>query len=640
MRRGRQPLVAAVLALARAARCPDEPWLDCGAAPPPPPPPVAPPGGDLLPAAADPLLLPRTAATLDGHSATTDEALNAAGAAGNHTSHFVAFRCKHSMGYLQRSAHPVLGTKVDVTPYSDKELLPPREAIWRLAQAPGGLSVLEALDGHHLLTMHGRLRTPPWMLFVVPPAAGMDATSTPDDLTFRVELDERTLKDDRERRANGRLYAVGAGAYVNCVDGKHLRGHSGGANRRKAAAREPSTLLEIWTLSAAQARRAEAFREAYAPPPKKILQKPKSPLGLFSKPLAPRPARKKAAGSPTEEAPVGGAQGRCDGACAGEPRSTEGYYPAAVEAFAGFVCPSAFRDASDWVFAWPWQHFSEKAWVAPTKTAASCLPQIPVVYAHANRVPKTVDWAVRELKRPFVLVSGQSDFAASRYKQVLGQKLLHRWYAQNADVQHRKLRPIPIGLNCFEQAPEMKRALKNLPTKQKKVWVNFGNTHAKRRDAWRWFCGDLPKTSVAPKPWATCEIKKTKNNVRNNPHLVAYYGRVAAHRYVAAPRGNGLDTHRLWEALYLGCVPIVQAGPLDALYRRVGALVVRSWTQVTSHLLDSEYDRLVAIQRNASDLLTPGHWKRLIESDRRAAMDKSAKSSDRGRCWGLGAAPA
>ena len=639
MRRGRQPLVAAVLALTRAARCPDEPWLDCGAAPPPPPP-VAPPGGDLLPAAADPLLLPRTAATLDGHSATTDEALNAAGAAGNHTSHFVAFRCKHSMGYLQRSAHPVLGTKVDVTPYSDKELLPPREAIWRLAQAPGGLSVLEALDGHHLLTMHGRLRTPPWMLFVVPPAAGMDATSTPDDLTFRVELDERTLKDDRERRANGRLYAVGAGAYVNCVDGKHLRGHSGGANRRKAATREPSTLLEIWTLSAAQARRAEAFREAYAPPPKKILQKPKSPLGLFSKPLAPRPARKKAAGSPTEEAPVGGAQGRCDGACAGEPRSTEGYYPAAVEAFAGFVCPSAFRDASDWVFAWPWQHFSEKAWVAPTKTAASCLPQIPVVYAHANRVPKTVDWAVRELKRPFVLVSGQSDFAASRYKQVLGQKLLHRWYAQNADVQHRKLRPIPIGLNCFEQAPEMKRALKNLPAKQKKVWVNFGNTHAKRRDAWRWFCGDLPKTSVAPKPWATCEIKKTKNNVRNNPHLVAYYGRVAAHRYVAAPRGNGLDTHRLWEALYLGCVPIVQAGPLDALYRRVGALVVRSWTQVTSHLLDSEYDRLVAIQRNASDLLTPGHWKRLIESDRRAAMDKSAKSSDRGRCWGLGAAPA
>ena len=68
------------------------------------------------------------------------------------------------------------------------------------------------------------------------------------------------------------------------------------------------------------------------------------------------------------------------------------------------------------------------------------------------------------------------------------------------------------------------------------------------------------------------------------------------------------------------------SGAVDALYKRVGALVVRSWTQVTSHLLDSEYDRLVAIQRNASDLLTPGALQALdAESDRRAAMDKSAE---------------
>lgn len=262
-----------------------------------------------------------------------------------------------------------------------------------------------------------------------------------------------------------------------------------------------------------------------------------------------------------------------------------------------------------------------------------------MVYAHANRVPKTVDWAVRELKRPFVLISGQSDFAASKNKAVLSQKLLHRWYAQNADMTHRKLRPIPIGLNCFEQAPEMRKALHNVPEKRKQVWVNFGNTHAKRKDAWRWFCGDLPAKSVLPKPWATCEIKKMKSNVRNNPHLVAYYNRVASHRYVAAPRGNGLDTHRLWEALYLGCVPIVQAGPLDALYKRVGALVVRSWSQVTAVLLDAAYPRLLAVQRNASDLLTPGHWKRLIEEDRRSAMDATSSKDERGRCWGLGPAP-
>lgn len=329
----RQPrALVCLLCTAQAARCPGAPWLDCKDEP------------EQLPHHAPPddreeaILLPRTAATLDGHSATTDEALNAAGAGGNHTSHFVAFRCKHSMGYLQRSAHPVLGTKVDVTPYSDKELLPPREAVWRLAQAPGGLSVLEALDGHHLLTMHGQRNNPPWMLFVVPPAAGMDATSLPDDLAFRVELDEKTLKDDRERRAIGRLYAVGAAAYVNCVDGKHLRGHSSGVNRKKAASREPSTLLEIWTLSAAQARRAEPFREGEPILQKKILQKPKSPLGLFKKPPPAKGAKKKT-GGPTEEAPVGGSGRRCDAACAGAQRTPEGFYPPLVAEFERFVCP-------------------------------------------------------------------------------------------------------------------------------------------------------------------------------------------------------------------------------------------------------------------------------------------------------------
>ncbi len=29
------------------------------------------------------------------------------------------------------------------------------------------------------------------------------------------------------------------------------------------------------------------------------------------------------------------------------------------------------------------------------------------------------------------------------------------------------------------------------------------------------------------------------------------------YKFVVCPRGCGVDTHRLWEALYIGCVPIV-----------------------------------------------------------------------------------
>lgn len=42
--------------------------------------------------------------------------------------------------------------------------------------------------------------------------------------------------------------------------------------------------------------------------------------------------------------------------------------------------------------------------------------------------------------------------------QVLRDPNLVRWFAQNNDVSRPKLSPVPIGLNCFEHAPEMAQA--------------------------------------------------------------------------------------------------------------------------------------------------------------------------------------
>ena len=95
---------------------------------------------------------------------------------------------------------------------------------------------------------------------------------------------------------------------------------------------------------------------------------------------------------------------------------------------------------------------------------------------------------------------------------------------------------------------------------------------------------------------------------------------------------NGLDTHRFWEALYLGCVPIVEAGPLDHLYARVGALVVKSWTDVTAALLDAKHGELYARLKNHSHLLSAAHWRSTIEADRAAAL--AGGDRDRKRCWG------
>jgi hypothetical protein len=56
--------------------------------------------------------------------------------------------------------------------------------------------------------------------------------------------------------------------------------------------------------------------------------------------------------------------------------------------------------------------------------------------------------------------------------------------------------------------------------------------------------------------------------------------------FVVCPYGNGLDTHRVWEALALGCIAIVKPGPFASMYQGLRVLCVRRWSDVTPELLD------------------------------------------------------
>ena len=117
--------------------------------------------------------------------------------------------------------------------------------------------------------------------------------------------------------------------------------------------------------------------------------------------------------------------------------------------------------------------------------------------------------------------------------------------------------------------------------------VNFGTTsHPSRAVVWKHFCRN-------PKPWVTCSAK-SGHPVRNKGNfkiLLPLYQLVAKHRFALCPRGNGMDTHRIYEALELRTIPIVllgQSTALDALYRRLPVLGVTDWSQVTEEFLRSK----------------------------------------------------
>ena len=70
-----------------------------------------------------------------------------------------------------------------------------------------------------------------------------------------------------------------------------------------------------------------------------------------------------------------------------------------------------------------------------------------------------------------------------------------------------------------------------------------------------------------------------------------------SYSFIASPPGNGLDTHRTWEAMYLGCVPIVLRSYMTEYFEKLGLpiWVVDGYSQIESlseQQLSEKYEEL------------------------------------------------
>ena len=128
-----------------------------------------------------------------------------------------------------------------------------------------------------------------------------------------------------------------------------------------------------------------------------------------------------------------------------------------------------------------------------------------------------------------------------------------------------------------------------------------------------------------------------------------YLRELGRHRFSLAPAGNGLDTHRAWESLYLGVLPLVEDSPVSRAFagmRIVGSengegseggageggeamkgrsegevqlmdggllpmVVVDDWRLISLHVLDAAWG--LALERR-------WHWEVLALGSWRAAM--------------------
>lgn len=221
-----------------------------------------------------------------------------------------------------------------------------------------------------------------------------------------------------------------------------------------------------------------------------------------------------------------------------------------------------------------------------------------IVYVNSSAIPDFYKRFWPSIRVPIVLVSGDCDetvpvdlFREEDLKTFLADGRLIAWFAQNAIPLDPKIRQIPIGLDYHtlsvnethpwgpKQAPVQQETILNLLKARKPFFERKGEAHANFHFSMRTrFAQDrrealqgLPKSLVAYEPVPTSRFVTWANQ--------------AGHQFVVSPQGGGVDCHRTWEALCLGCIPIVKTSFLDPLFAGLPVLIVKSWDSVTPTLL-------------------------------------------------------
>jgi hypothetical protein len=151
---------------------------------------------------------------------------------------------------------------------------------------------------------------------------------------------------------------------------------------------------------------------------------------------------------------------------------------------------------------------------------------------------------------------------------------LIKWYTQNLCFSHPKIHLLPIGFanSCWPHG--------NLSLFETEY---FDNCNKINDIYFNFSIGTNPLERQ--KCYDEC-IKKIQwlHHVEPQYNLI----RLSSYKFCICPEGNGVDTHRLWEALYLKCVPIVINSPfikmvckrLLELYNNVPIVILNDWSEL------------------------------------------------------------
>lgn len=205
---------------------------------------------------------------------------------------------------------------------------------------------------------------------------------------------------------------------------------------------------------------------------------------------------------------------------------------------------------------------------------------------------------VKKIKVKIKIITSQSDYEIS--KQIFQRKpdCVEKWYAINVNYEHEDLVPIPLGIaNDYCKITAKFEDIEEPEEKQKLLYVNHRNsTNPEERK----YLYEIFKNNE----WCSVDYP--------NLTIEQFKKKARQHQYMICPRGNGIDTHRLWECLYMGLFPIVKKHITHKNLKDLPILFVDSFRQINEDFL---LENLNLMKNKNKDLLYVENWRKKINNN-------------------------
>jgi hypothetical protein len=233
------------------------------------------------------------------------------------------------------------------------------------------------------------------------------------------------------------------------------------------------------------------------------------------------------------------------------------------------------------------------------------------VYVRVVDVPIFFNSHINNFKEPIILITGDMDTTVpddiSNCLEYCNNPKILLWYAQNLNSNnfHEKLKHLPIGLDyhtlnlynghmhdwgnkispleqekellLIKQDNDINNVIKN------KAVTNFQltiNGYYSRREVHRKFVFDNLKDNL-------CVIWLEKQK------RIDFWKTCTKYAFVICPFGNGLDTHRTWETLCLGRIPIISKSPLNHVFEGLPILEIDDWNKINEEFLEEQFKNII-----------------------------------------------